>query len=221
MAGPYQAVVFDMDGLLLDSERPIMKAWLQASLELGMPVTEEVFLHVVGRTEPDTRAHFADRLGERYPYDEVRRRVKVALDLAHGVQGYDVKAGVLSLLMRLQLQGVPCAVASSTRREEVVARLTRAGLAAYFQMFTGGDEVQRGKPHPDIYLLAAQRLGIDPTHCLAFEDSDHGAQAALAAGMDVVIVPDLKHPDNALRQRAAAVLASMADAEAHHTHWFG
>ncbi len=220
MPRPYQAVIFDMDGLLLDSERPIKKAWIEVSQAHGFSVSDEIFLQVVGRTSPDGRAHFIQTLGEHYPYESVRATVHQQLAAAHAQTGYDVKPGAVDLLKRLQAQGIPCAVASSTQRDEVESRLRLAGLWPYFASVIGGNEVTRGKPNPDIYLLAAQRISTDPARCLAFEDSDHGAHAALAAGMDVVVVPDLKHPGDALRACCTAVLSSLNDATVHHARWF-
>jgi beta-phosphoglucomutase-like phosphatase (HAD superfamily) len=121
----------------------------------------------------------------------------------------------------LHAAGVPCAVASSTLRAEVQRRLANARLLDCFDVVCGGDEVTRGKPHPDIYALAVQRLGAVAAETLAFEDSGHGAQAALAAGLQVVVVPDLKPPESAWQSRSLAVLDSLDAACAFSDEWFG
>ncbi|HJV63268.1 MAG TPA: HAD family phosphatase [Albitalea sp.] len=218
---PFRAAIFDMDGLLLDSERPVRSAWLRAIGEAGVALDEARYLQLVGRNEADSRRMLETWLGPACSYDAARARAAALLDEALGADGYAVKAGVVALLDTLRSRGVPCAVASSTHREEVEARLRQAGLADFFDGFNGGDEVARGKPHPDLFLLAARRLQHAPDHCLVFEDSEHGARGAIAAGMSVVIVPDLVHPSDDARERSLAVLASLHDAQAHVADWFG
>jgi HAD superfamily hydrolase (TIGR01509 family) len=217
---PFRAVIFDMDGLLIDSERPILEAWLQASLEHDRPIEREVYLQVLGRTGPDGRAFMKQLLGEGFPYESVRERVQALIAQARQRDGHVAKAGAAELLARLQALGLPLAVASSTFRAEVDARLASAGLARYFNAVAGGDEVVNGKPSPDVFLLAAQRIAADPAHCLVFEDSSHGARGALAAGMAVVVVPDLKHPDDELAALSLEVLPSLVDVLAHWDDWF-
>lgn len=130
------------------------------------------------------------------------------------------KPGAQELLAALAARSVPLAVASSTRRAEVLRRLVAVDLQRYLAAVAGGDEVERGKPDPSIYLLAAQRLGVDAAQCIAFEDSDHGAAAALAAGMRVVVVPDLKLPTATMTAQALHVMPSLADAMLQVDRWF-
>ncbi len=217
----FRAAVFDMDGLLLDSERPIRDAWLAATREFGVALADADYLELVGRNSVDSRRLLQQWLGEAVSYDVVRQRAAALIDEALGVGGYAVKAGVVALLQALRDLGVPCGVASSTHREEVERRLVEAGLAGFFVSFSGGDEVRRGKPDPELFLLAAQRLAQAPEHCLVFEDSEPGACAAIAAGMSVVIVPDLKRPSDDSCAASVAVLASLHDAQAHLRDWFG
>jgi HAD superfamily hydrolase (TIGR01509 family) len=217
----FRAAVFDMDGLLLDSERPVRDAWRAATREFGVSLSDTDYLAVVGRSEVDSRAELQRLLGAGVSYEAVRARAGVIVEQALGTDGYAVKAGVVALLRALHDRGVICVVASSTHHEEVRQRLERAGLAGYFSAISGGDEVERGKPHPDLFLLAAQRAGHDPSLCLVFEDSEHGARGAIAAGMSVVIVPDLKTPSDDAAAACVAVLASLHDAQVHVVDWFG
>lgn len=220
-ARPFGAAVFDMDGLLLDSEWPILHAWLEAAREHGVPIEPQTYLQVVGRRAADGRASFRAALGQDFPFDAVRTRVQALLVEARRRDGHVLKPGARALLARLQRQGIPCAVASSTRRAEVEARLGSTGLLGHFAALAAGDEVAEGKPSPDVYLLAADRLGVAACTCIAFEDSEHGAQAALAAGMAVVVVPDLLTPGPELRSASLAVLDSLVDTHTHHRDWFG
>ncbi|MBK7471164.1 MAG: HAD family phosphatase [Betaproteobacteria bacterium] len=210
-----------MDGLLLDSERPIRDAWLRAAREAGTALSEAAYLTVVGANEADSKTALSALLGGEAAYLRVQTRADALLRAHEAQAGYAAKAGAGAILEALAARGVDCGVASSTRRPEVHRRLDAAGLRGYFRSISGGDEVARGKPHPDLYLLAAGRLQVQPAACLAFEDTERGARSALAAGMAVVIVPDLKRPGPATRAACLGVLESLADALPHCADWFG
>lgn len=222
-AGPvFRAAVFDMDGLLLDTERPVRDAWLSAAAALGVTLGEADYLTLVGLNHVDSGA----RLLEFFGGDAARlaaadERVAAQLDEKFGRRPFDLKPGALGLLQALRDARVPCAVASSTHRVEVQRRLRDAGLLDFFAALCGGDEVHRGKPAPELYALALQRLGAAAATTLAFEDSGHGVQAALAAGLAVVAVPDLKPPAPAWQVRCLAVLPSLEAVGAHGAEWFG
>ncbi|MFN9309298.1 MAG: HAD-IA family hydrolase [Gemmatimonas sp.] len=99
-------------------------------------------------------------------------------------------------------------------------RLTRLGVRHYFSAAAGWNEVQRGKPDPAVYLLASARLGVDAGQCIAFEDSEHGAAAAAAAGARVVLVPDVKAPSAVLASSVHMVLRSLDEAVPLVKTWF-
>lgn len=205
-----------MDGLLLDSERVIMQAWLAAAREQQLPLSEPDFLLVVGRGAQESTALLSQLLGGPASFQRVRDRARASLAARPGIV-FPLKPGALQLLVLLRARGVPCAVASSTEVDEVRRRLASVGVLDYFQALAGGDEVSRGKPDPAVYLLAAARLGVPAAQCLAFEDSDHGARAAHEAGLRVVVVPDLKRYEF---EPAYMQLASLEDAAAHVDRWF-
>lgn len=218
----FTAVVFDMDGLLLDSERPIRDAWMQASAELGASLSDADYLSVVGLNHTDSHARLLALFGhDAELLASARHRAQTRLAAQFGDAPFDAKPGVHHLLQRLQAAGVPCAVASSTAHAEVRRRLERAELLGYFAAVCGGDEVQRGKPQPDLYELALARLQVEPRMSLAFEDSGHGVQAALAAGLAVVAVPDLKGPEPVWQARCLAVLPSLEAVDERCLEWFG
>ena len=217
----YTAAVFDMDGLLLDSERPVRDAWMQVAAELGVALTPAAYLDLVGRNHRDSRLRLRAIFGDDALLADADRRATALLAERFGARPFDVKPGARRLLSALQAARIPCAVASSTHRAEIGRRLARAGLLDFFAAVCGGDEVARGKPEPDIYLLAVERLGVKAATTLAFEDSGHGALAAIAAGLGVVVVPDLKAPEPAWQTRSVAVLDSLDAACAHSVEWFG
>jgi HAD superfamily hydrolase (TIGR01509 family) len=220
-AAAYTAAVFDMDGLLLDSERPVREAWLQVAAELGVALTPAAYLDLIGRNHRDSSQRLRAIFADDQLLADAGRQVSAVLDQRFGPRPFDVKPGARRLLEGLRDARIPCAVASSTGHAEIQRRLARAGLIEFFAAVCGGDEVARGKPEPDIYLLAVDRLGAAASRSLAFEDSGHGALAALAAGLAVVVVPDLKPAEPAWQSRSLAVLQTLDDACAHSEAWFG
>jgi HAD superfamily hydrolase (TIGR01509 family) len=175
----YTTAIFDMDGLLLDSERPTRDAWESVLVGMGLVYDHSLYLSAVGRNLADTRVLLTQGHGEGFDFDEALTQVRQRLADTVGHTGYAVKPGAQRLLDGLSSRGIRRAVASSTAINHIGSRLQRAGLLDYFETLAGGDEVQRGKPEPDIFLLAASRLGVAPHTCLVFEDSSYGAQGGL------------------------------------------
>lgn len=215
------AALFDMDGLLIDSERAIMDCWLAVARDFGVALTHETYLAVVGRNARESDEIFAGVFGGWATYRQADEAVQRALAGRTARGGYPVKPGAKELLEILAARGVPCAVASSSSRHEIETRLEAAGVRHRFASVAGGDEVSRGKPDPAVYVLAAGRLGVEAGRCLAFEDSPNGARAALAAGASLALVPDLVAPPAELASRSLCVLASLEEAVPHVPRWFG
>ena len=219
--GPrFKAAIFDMDGLLIDSERAISAAWIAGARELGFKLEMADFMRVIGTAAQQSTAMLIEIMGSEQAMRATAERAHALLPQAGGHPVFPLKSGALPLLQALHAAGIPCGVASSSSVDEIRHRLGHVDLLKYFRSITGGNEVARGKPDPAIYLLAAGRLGVAPTDCIAFEDSENGARAAQAAGVRVVIVPDLKHPPADVAARAHGVIASLADAIDHVPHWF-
>jgi HAD superfamily hydrolase (TIGR01509 family) len=187
------AFIFDMDGLLLDTERLSNAALHAAAADLGLTLPPDVFLEMIGRRGPDIRSRLASRLGVGVADDLVTQLIARAdahyeAFLARGVP---VKPGAVELLAWLESRGCPCAVATSTGTIRAERKLAAAGLRPFFQAIIGGDQVEHGKPAPDVYLRAAAVLAVAPQHCGVFEDSAPGLRAAHAAGATVCWIPDL------------------------------
>lgn len=212
-------VIFDMDGLLLDSERPIRDAWLAAANQNGYPLAESAYLEVVGRSDRDTRELFRKYFGKDFPFDAICAQVEKILKQQVERTGYQPKPGAMELLELLAARSVPCVVATSTEREEALARLRKAGLLSFIREVSGGDEVTNGKPAPDLFLLAAKKQSMAPRECLVLEDSAFGARGANAAGMDVIVVPDLKPPPADVREFALGVFSSLREARTAIETW--
>jgi HAD superfamily hydrolase (TIGR01509 family) len=206
-------VIFDMDGLMLDTERLILWGWQQAMADYGYPAPEELYLRSVGVTEEMTDQILLEVLGDPGVVQAVRERERSYVRSYVAENGVPIKPGLRELLDFLDAQGLPRAVASSAWRRTVEANLGGVGLLPRFQAIAAGDEVAYGKPAPDVFLLAARRLGMAPEGCLVLEDSEPGIQAARAAGMVAIMVPDLKPPSPEAIALADAILPSLADVQ--------
>ncbi len=205
------AVLFDMDGLLLDSERLARDAFAQACRDHGWEPDLDVYVSCIGSTSEATEATLRGHHGAHFPYAAIDASWSRHYHARLEQDGVPVKPGAQALLEHLALRGVPCAVATSTRRSTAEGKLERSRLLGFFQHTVCGGETDRGKPHPDPYLAAAAGLGVDAAHCLALEDSSNGVRAAHAAGCTVVQVPDLVPPEPELLALGHAVLASLEE----------
>lgn len=216
----FDVAVFDMDGLLIDSERAIMQAWLEISQRLGVPIAAGDYVRTVGLTSAESDRVLLDLLGDEQLFAQARLVVDHELNVTQGGV-FALKQGALQVLEKLAKAGIRCAVASSSRRHEIEHRLGSVGVLGRFEAIAGGDEVARGKPDPAVYQLAIERLGVAAHAALAFEDSENGTRAALAAGLRVVVVPDLKPPPADLMLRAYERLENLGEAHSHLRRWFG
>jgi beta-phosphoglucomutase-like phosphatase (HAD superfamily) len=204
-----KAAIFDMDGLLIDSERIIMQACIQAAKDVGIIYTQAEFVELIGRSSPDASRIMAEQLNGVENLSKVGEGVEHILGARNHV--FPLKSGVIALLQYYQSNNVICSVASSSPIAHIQHRLSHIGILDYFSSITSGQEVANGKPNPDIYLLAIDRLGVSVEECIAFEDSEPGAQAAITAGLKVVVVPDLKQPSDFVKENSFRVVESLAD----------
>lgn len=193
---PLHAVVFDLDGLLIDSEKPVRAASLAVAERLGRPMTADFYATLIGRPYPAVAARLAAHFGDDALLASFTAEFRAALA---GSQPFALMAGVLALLDQVDAAGLPTAVCTSSGRERARAKLAATGVLERFPVLVTGDDVTRGKPAPDPYCLAAERLGVAAHHCLALEDSHTGVQSAHAAGMMVVMVPDVLPCTEAIR----------------------
>lgn len=205
---PFKAVIFDMDGTLLDTESVFKTIVYEVCTELGFEMTEAVHLSMVGGSHERTNALLLEAYGVSFPYTIFDERCRVIMrERSHG--GVPIKIGARELVSELHDRGIPLAVATSSRNPHAVHHLGTAGLLDLFDTVVTRDDVVNPKPHPEPYLMAAGRLGVDPRDCLALEDSFAGVTAAHAAGMQTIMVPDLVHPSAEIRALGIAVMESL------------
>jgi HAD superfamily hydrolase (TIGR01509 family) len=206
-----RAFIFDMDGVIFDSERLYIECSLEASAELGLPQEGVIELchRCIGVTPERTRQIMMETYHDPAVVDAFRgRTVSLFLEKYNAGQ-MDVKPGAEELLKFLKQQGYPLAIASSTPTEIVRQELSAAGLLDYFDRIVGGDQVSRSKPNPDIFLRAAELLRTEPSRCIVIEDSFNGIRAAKAAGMTAVMVPDQLQPDEEIKALADRIELSL------------
>ena len=211
----FEVIIFDMDGLMLDTERLAPQAWHDAKEALGVDFDMSLLDAMVGRNYQDCRALILERHGASFPTDRLMDAWHVAYDAIVARDGIAIKHGLFDLLDWLEQAHIPKAVATSTRRSRAMAKLQSAGLASRFAALVGGDEIARGKPAPDIFLRAAEHLGAQPASCVVLEDSAPGIRAALAAGMTPIMVPDQHQPAPDILASGTLVLPSLAHVQVH------
>lgn len=205
---PFQAVIFDMDGTILDTESVFRTIVFEVCAELGFEMTDAVHMGMVGSSHETTNKLLVDTYGMAFPYTLFDERCRFIMgERSHG--GVPVKRGAREFLTELHDRKIPMAIATSSRQPHAHKHLGAAGLLDLFDTVVTRDDVINPKPHPEPYLTAARRLGVDPLACLALEDSHTGVRAAHAAGMQTIMVPDLVHPSEEIRELGIAILESL------------
>ena len=204
-----EVVVFDMDGLLLNTELLAREALQRAGREVGIALLQSDCALMIGVAADACRRLVLDHCGTGAPVDALFEASTRHLHAQIEEGLLRVKPGAHELLALLDERRMPRAVATSSARAKALHHLEAAGLLDRFDAIVTRDEVERGKPHPDLYLRAAERLNVPPARCLALEDSYNGVRAARAAGIPVVMVPDLLPPTDEMRQLAMAVVEDL------------
>jgi len=207
-----RAVILDIDGLMIDSERISQRSWSEVMHRAGYELTEEVYLQMIGRTEKDVKQILANVYGEVFPFERMyHQREETFLHILES-EGIPVKPGLFELLDWVESKKLKMAVATSTYCKLAERKLLAAGIRERFQVIVAGDEVAHGKPAPDLFLSAARRIGVDAPECVVLEDSQAGIQAAYAAGMKAILVPDMQPVDEQVARLAYRVVPSLREA---------
>ena len=206
-----KAFLFDVDGTLLDSERIYMRGWQAAAAQLGFCLPDAL-MRRTRAIDPKIAARMMEaELGEGFSYEETRRlRLEIGEKMFEA-DGRLLKPGAKALLETLRGMGVPAAAVTSTDAAHTARHLELAGIAHLLPVRVTADMVSRGKPYPDMYLMAARLLGVDPAECCGVEDSDAGLRAVHAAGARPILVPDLALVENTTRALAWRIVDSLED----------
>jgi HAD superfamily hydrolase (TIGR01509 family) len=206
-----KAIVFDMDGVIFDSERCIIECWEKVAEKYGFTGIKEVCYECTGTNAATTRQIMLDHYGEDFPYEEYKQESSGMFHKMYDGGKLPTKPGIKELLEHLKSKGYKIGLASSTRRENVVMELRDAGLIDYFEHLICGDMVERSKPDPDIYLKACKALDVEPAEAVAIEDSFNGIRSAYAGGLHPIMIPDQIPPDSEMSEKAERIEKSLFD----------
>lgn len=207
----YDAVVFDMDGVIFDSERAVMNCWMVLADKYGIENIEEPYLACTGTTMAKTKEIMLGVYGVSFPYDTYAKEASLMYHEKYDGGRLPMKKGVVELLTFLKESGKKIALASSTRRQTVINQLRDANILAFFDAVICGDMVARSKPAPDIFLKACEELGVQPERAYAIEDSYNGIRAAQAGNLRPIMVPDLLPKNEEMETLAETILDNLLD----------
>lgn len=208
-----KAVVFDMDGVIFDSEKLYRKHWMITGREYGIPEDEmeDLCNHIAGATRQHNERLLKEHFGEDFDYDTFRAKTMDRMDAEIARDGLDMKPGVKELFAYLKENGYQIALATSTAQERASRNLQRAGILEVFDKIVYGGVVPNGKPAPDIYLRACEELGVKPEEAIGIEDSINGVKSSSAAGLYTIMVVDLIEPTEEIRPLADQIYYSLFD----------
>lgn len=206
-----QGVILDMDGIIFDTEKILVTTEHETIKEMGYKIKPEDQLHLGGLTNEAYKSALIKLLSEDFDYGLYRKTVNEKIKAYYEVNPVAKMPGLDKLLDYLEGRGMALALASSTNSETIMKYLKSSGIAPYFSAVVGGDMVKQSKPHPEIYLRAAELLGISPSLCLAAEDSLNGLRSAAAAGCITLMIPGVYPPNDEARQLCAAILPSLEE----------
>ncbi|WP_414755169.1 HAD family hydrolase [Anabaena sp. CCY 9910] len=212
MLANIRAAIFDMDGLLFDTESIARWAWQQALASHGYIMSDNFYSEFVGRDLSWREKILKQRYGNDFPFDAIKKhRIEIG-DRRELQEGLPMKPGALNLLCQLNSLGIIIALGTGTSRSRTIRRLSNAGILPYFTTIVTSEDVPQGKPAPDIYLEVSRRIHVAPLQCIVFEDSCVGVEAAFSAGMYPIMVPDIEQPSPEIRCLTYKILDSLEQA---------
>lgn len=206
-----KAVIFDMDGLMIDSERLTFEGFQVVLDKIGLSIGEDIYVSTLGKTPPHARAILIDFFGEDFDLDSTIDDVHQYLWDTFEEKGVPLKKGLLDLLTYLKDNQYMTIVATSSVRDRVDRILDLSHLTSYFNDSICGDEVKIGKPNPEVFLNACEKLGVQPHEALVLEDSEAGIEAAYNAHIPVICVPDMKYPEQHYQGMTTQIVDSLED----------
>jgi len=205
-------VIFDMDGLMLDTETIAIQGWKEAASKLNITIPDDIYPHLIGINRDLCKITMEKWLGPDFDFDTAHAALHQSMDAQIKAHGIPLKPGLLHLLGKLEENGIKKSVATGTGIKRAIDKLTIVDIVHRFSTIVGGDQILHSKPAPDIFLKAAEICNVSPSDCIVLEDSNPGAEGAYRAGMKVIVVPDLVPPTEATSNRALAICKDLYQA---------
>lgn len=207
-----KGAVFDMDGLMFDSERLVYEIWQEMMDEQGFEYSLDIFKNTIGLRTDKTEQYYNSLYGSRFDYKPLKQRSRETFIKRVNENGVPIKKGLFELLDFLKSNNIKMAVATSTSAQTAHMIINLAGVYDYFDAFVCGDDVKNGKPHPEVFLTASEKLGLSPLDCIAFEDSINGIKSAFSAEMKPVMVPDFLQPTDEIKPMISFLCSDLSQA---------
>ena len=206
-----KAIIFDMDGLMIDSERVTFECYQEILKGMNLTMDEEFYKTLLGKPLKGIYQRFYDVYGNDFPIEDVIKDVHALMAKRFETEGVPIKTGLKSLLEYLKENNYKTIVATSSNRDRVDTILSQAQITDYFDDSICGDEVTKGKPSPEVFLKSCQKLGVNVDEAIVLEDSEAGIQASYDAGIKVICIPDMKYPEKQYEEKTFKILKDLND----------
>lgn len=206
-----KAIIFDMDGLMIDSERVTFECYQEILKGMNLTMDEEFYKTLLGKPLKGIYQRFYDVYGNDFPIEDVIKDVHALMAKRFETEGVPIKTGLKSLLEYLKENNYKTIVATSSNRDRVDTILSQAQITDYFDDSICGDEVTKGKPNPEVFLKSCQKLGVNVDEAIVLEDSEAGIQASYDAGIKVICIPDMKYPEKQYEEKTLKILKDLND----------
>ena len=204
-----KAIIFDMDGLMIDSERVTFECYQEILKGMNLTMDEEFYKTLLGKPLKGIYQRFYDVYGNDFPIEDVIKDVHALMAKCFETEGVPIKTGLKSLLEYLKENNYKTIVATSSNRDRVDTILSQAQITDYFDDSICGDEVTKGKPNPEVFLKSCQKLGVNVDEAIVLEDSEAGIQASYDAGIKVICIPDMKYPEKQYEEKTFKILKDL------------
>lgn len=204
-----KAIIFDMDGLMIDSERVTFECYQERLKDMNLTMDEKFYKTLLGKPIKGIYQRFYDVYGNDFPIENVIQDVHQLMAERFETEGVPVKKGLVELLHYLKDNNYKTIVATSSNRDRVDKILAQAKITEFFDDSICGDEVTKGKPNPEVFLKSCQKLGVNVDEAIVLEDSEAGIQAAYSGNIDVICIPDMKYPEQEFEKMTTKILDSL------------
>ena len=210
-----KAIIFDMDGLMIDSERVTFECYQERLKDMNLTMDEEFYKTLLGKPIKGIYQRFYDVYGNDFPIENVIQDVHLLMAERFETEGVPVKKGLVELLHYLKDNNYKTIVATSSNRDRVDKILAQAKITEFFDDSICGDEVTKGKPNPEVFLKSCQKLGVNVDEAIVLEDSEAGIQASYDANIKVICIPDMKYPEKQYEEKTFKILKDLTEVTAY------